>query len=126
MLKRISVIGLAVLMINSLVGCDIETRNTKNEIDELITSLSASENIIPEEVKESVTEENPTETEVLTELSTTSESSVDNSIKTELNVDSTSTEQKQSKPVITENTKPSKPKEDAKVEIETIIERMQL
>lgn len=109
MLKRISVIGLTVLMIISLVGCDTENRNTKNEIDEPITSLSASENIIPEESKESVTEQNSTVTEVLTELSTTTES----------NVDSTTTEQKQSKPVITENTKPSKPKEDAKVEVET-------
>ena len=119
MLKRISVIGLTVLMVISLVGCDTENRNTKNEIDEPITSLSASENIIPEESKESVTEQNSTETEVLTELSTTTESSVDNSIKTESNVDSTTTEQKQSKPVITESTKPSKPKEDAKVEVET-------
>ena len=109
MLKRISVIGLTVLMIISLVGCDTENRNTKNEIDEPITSLSASENIIPEESKESVTEQNSTVTEVLTKLSTTTES----------NVDSTTTEQKQSKPVITENTKPSKPKEDAKVEVET-------
>lgn len=119
MLKRISVIGLTVLMVISFVGCDTENRNTKNEIDEPITSLSASENIIPEESKESVTEQNSTETKVLTELSTTTESSVDNSTKTESNVDSTTTEQKQSKPFITESTKPSKPKEDAKVEVET-------
>lgn len=119
MLKRISVISLTVLMIISLVGCDTKNRNTKNEIDEPITSLSASENIISEESKQSVTEQNFIETEVLTELSTTTNSSVDNSIKTELNVNSITIEQKQSKPVITENAKPSKPKEDTKSEIET-------
>ena len=119
MLKRISVIGLTVLMIISLVGCDIENRNTKNEIDEPITFLSASENIISEESKESVIVQNSTETEALIELSTTTKLSVDNSTKTELNVDSTTTEKKELKPVITENTKPSKPKEDEKVEVET-------